>query len=206
MEAKPPTDHDLDADLGREGIPDKGELNLAASRTQWSKKILIKRVLWGVVWTLLFRPSPRLFFDGFRCALLRAFGAKIGSGVRIANTVKVLYPWELEIGEGSWVGWNADIYNYARVKIGKQAVVSQYSYLCTGTHDYTDPKFPLIFFPITIGDQAWVAADCFVAPGVTIGDGAIVASRSVVTKDQPAWMICAGHPCKPIKERPPIKN
>lgn len=180
-------------------------LDLTTSKTKWSKTILVKRVLWGIVWTLFFRPSPRVFFDGWRVFLLRLFGAKVGQSVRIANTVKVLYPWELEIGTGSWVGWNVDIYNYAKVTIGTMSVVSQYTYLCTGTHDYVKPDFPLVFFPITIGDGAWVAADCFVGPGVTIGNRAIVASRSVVTKDQPEGMICAGHPCKPIKERPPIE-
>lgn len=179
-------------------------IDLTATRTQWTKSELIKRVLWGIVWTLLFRPSPRVKFDGWRVMLLRAFGAKIGSNVLIANTVKVLMPWNLNIGNSSWVGWHVDIYNYAPVTIGSNAVVSQYSYLCTGTHDYTDPGFPLIWFPITIEDEAWVAADCFVGPGVTVGKRAIAASRSVVVKDLPAGMICAGNPCKPLKERPPI--
>lgn len=183
-----------------------GQLDLTKSRTKWSKAIIIKRILWGIVWTLLFRPSPRLFFTGWRNFLLRAFGAKIGAGVKISNTVKILYPWNLEMGDGSWIGWDVDVYNYAPVKIGKMSVVSQYSYLCTGTHDYEDPLFPLIFFPITIGDQAWVAAKCFVAPGVTIGDGTIVASGSVVTKDMPQWQICGGNPCKVIKARPPIRQ
>lgn len=185
-------------------MSDESGLDLTTSKTRWSKAILIKRILWGVVWTFLFRPSPRLFFDGWRCGLLRAFGAKIGTGVKIANSVKILYPWELEIGDGSWVGWNVDLYNYGKVTIGRMSVVSQYSYLCTGSHDYTKKQFPLVWEPITIGDMAWVAADCFVGPGVTIGDKSIVASRSVVIKDLPAGMICAGHPCKPIKERPPI--
>lgn len=183
-----------------------GQLDLTSSKTQWSKAILVKRIVWGTVWTLLFRPSPRVVFDPWRVFLLRLFGAKIGKSVKIANTVKVLYPWQLEIGDGSWVGWHVDIYNYAKVTIGSMSVVSQYTYLCTGTHDYEAKAFPLIFFPITIGDQTWVAADCFVGPGVTIGDGAIVASRSVVTKDMPAWKICAGHPCKEIKDRPPISR
>lgn len=183
-----------------------GQLDLTTSKTKWSKTVIVKRLLWGAVWTLLFRPSPRLFFDPWRVALLRLFGAKIGNKVKIANTVKVLYPWELEVGDGSWIGWHVDVYNYAKVTIGRMAVVSQYTYLCTGTHDYEDPTFPLVFFPITIGDQAWVAADCFVAPGVSVGEGAIIASRSVVTKDMPAWKICAGHPCAPIKDRPPVKE
>lgn len=190
-------------DVGGAGL---GQVDLASSGTKWSKSVLVRRVLWGVVWTLLFRPSPRPKFDGWRCFLLRLFGAKVGRKVLIANTVKVLYPWELEIGDGSWVGWDVDIYNYAKVSIGTNSVVSQYTYLCTGSHEYTKRSFPLVFDPIRIGDGAWVAAGCFVAPGVTVGDGAIVASRSVVTKDVPAGWICAGHPCKPIKERPPLED
>lgn len=181
-------------------------VDLTTTRTNWSKGTIIRRVLWGVVWTLFFRMSPRPKFDFWRVFLLRLFGAKIGSNVLIANTVKVLYPWNLEIGDHSWVGWHVDIYNYAPVKIGRNSVVSQYCYLCTGTHDYQDPGFPLIWFPITIGDEAWVAADTFVAPGMTIGDRAIVASRSVVVKDIPEGMICAGNPCKPLKERPPMRS
>ncbi|MBX3114294.1 MAG: WcaF family extracellular polysaccharide biosynthesis acetyltransferase [Fimbriimonadaceae bacterium] len=182
-----------------------GQIDLTKSKTKWSKSIIIRRILWGICWTLLFRPSPKFFFNGWRNALLRLFGAKVGANVKIHNTVKILYPWELEIGDGSWIGWDVDVYNYARVKIGRMSVVSQYTYLCTGTHDFEDPTFPLTFQPITIGDQAWVAAKCFVAPGVIIGDGTIIASASVVTKDMPEWQICAGNPCKPIKERPSVR-
>ena len=184
----------------------RGELNLASSRTKWSKAVIIKRLLWEFCYPVLFRATPRLFFNGWRCAILRMFGAQIGRNVLLSNRARVLFPWELEIGDGAWIGWDVDIYNYAPVKIGRQAVVSQYSYLCTGTHDYTKSSFPLIFFPITVEDQAWVAAGCFVARGVTVGEGAIVASRSVVTKDVPKWMICAGNPCRPIKPRPPISD
>ncbi|MDI9639971.1 WcaF family extracellular polysaccharide biosynthesis acetyltransferase [Kamptonema cortianum] len=181
-------------------------VDLSLERTKWSAGTIIRRILWGVVWTIFFRLSPRPKFDAWRVMLLRLFGAKIGSRVIISNSVKVLYPWNLEIGDNSWVGWHVDIYNYAPVKIGSNSVVSQYSYLCTGTHDYTRRGFPLTWAPITVGDNAWVAADCFLAPGVTIGSGAIIASRSVVTKDMPEWKICAGHPCQPIKDRPPIEK
>jgi len=183
-----------------------GQLDLTKSKTKWSKSIIVRRILWGICWTLFFRPSPKLFFNGWRNMLLRLFGAKIGEKVKIHNSVKILYPWEFEIGDGSWIGWDVDVYNYARVKIGRMSVVSQYTYLCTGTHDFEDPTFPLTFQPITIGDQAWVAAKCFVAPGVTIGDGTIIASASVVTKDMPEWQICAGNPCKPIKDRPSVRQ
>ncbi len=79
--------------------------------------------------------------------------------------------------------------------------MSQRAFICAGTHDYTKSGHPLITAPIVIGDNAWVAAEAFVHPGVTIGEGAVIGARSVVTKDMPAWTVCAGHPCKPIKER-----
>ncbi len=181
-------------------------IDLRTSKTPFPKSILLRRITWNLVAALLFRPSPRIFFNGWRCALLRAFGAKIGSDVVITSSVKVWFPWELEIGDASWIGSKVEIYNFAKVKIGSQTVVSQYTYLCTGTHDYKKSNFPLIFFPITIGDEAWVASSVFVAPGITIGSGAIIAANSVVVKDQPEWTICGGNPCKAIKPRPDIES
>jgi putative colanic acid biosynthesis acetyltransferase WcaF len=52
-----------------------------------------------------------------------------------------------------------------------------------------------------VSDYSWVAAEAFVHPGVIIGEGCVIGARAVVTKDMPAWMICSGFPCKPIKER-----
>jgi putative colanic acid biosynthesis acetyltransferase WcaF len=80
-------------------------------------------------------------------------------------------------------------------------VISQGTHLCTGTHDYNKPEFPLVTAPISVGNEAWLAAECFVLPGVEIGEGAVIGARSVVTTNIPSWMVCAGHPCKPIKPR-----
>jgi len=55
--------------------------------------------------------------------------------------------------------------------------------------------------PIAIEDQVWVAADVFVAPGVTIHQGAVVGARSSVFKDIPAWTVAVGNPAKPIRAR-----
>ena len=89
-----------------------------------------------------------------------------------------------------------------RIEIGSDAIISQHVYLCAGTHDYTKLDFPLIAKPVRVEDQAWVTAGCFVAPGVTIGRGAIIGAHSVVLGDMPAAMICAGNPARPIKSRP----
>ncbi|GAB4214464.1 MAG: hypothetical protein OHK0012_12550 [Synechococcales cyanobacterium] len=165
----------------------------------------LRRVAWGVVCTLLFRPSPRPL-RGWRTFLLRCFGAKIGRGSLVYSDLKVWAPWNLELGEYTWIGEGVTCYSMAPIRLGDRAVVSQGSHLCTGTHDYTDPNFQLMAFPITIGARAWLCADTFVAPGVTIGEGAVIGARSVVTKDMPAWMVCAGNPCRPLKPRQMKEN
>jgi putative colanic acid biosynthesis acetyltransferase WcaF len=66
---------------------------------------------------------------------------------------------------------------------------------------HTDANFPLIAKPIVVGGSAWIAAEAFVHPGITIGEGAVIGARAVVTKDMPAWMVCVGHPCQPVKPR-----
>ena len=160
----------------------------------------VARVLWAGVWTLLFRPSPRLCFF-WRRALLRAFGATIGRNARISPSVVIWGPWNLTVGEETSISHHADIYCVDRITIGSQATVSQYAFLCGATHDPHDPHMRLIPRPITIGDQAWVCANAFIAPGVTVGVGAVAGACAVVTKDVPPWTIVAGNPARMIKMR-----
>jgi putative colanic acid biosynthesis acetyltransferase WcaF len=157
-------------------------------------------VVWGVVAATLFRLSPKPF-HGWRSFLLRCFGAKLGRGVHVYPGVKIWAPWNLELDDECGIANGAIVYNQGKITIGKRAVISQGAHLCSGTHDYTKRGFPLMTKPIFIGDHAWVAAEAFVHPGVTISEGCVVGARSVVTRDMPAWMICAGHPCKPLKDR-----
>jgi len=158
------------------------------------------RVLWGIVYTLLFRYSPRPFHQ-WRAFLLRLFGAKIAGGTHVYPRVKIWAPWNLELGAECGIASGVELYSQGKITIGYRAIVSQGTNICTGTHDYTRKGHPLYTEPIVIGDRAWVAAECFIHPGVTIGEGAVIGARAVVIKDMPPWMICAGHPCKPIKER-----
>ena len=129
------------------------------------------------------------------------FGAKVGKGVHVYPRVKIWAPWNLELGDECGIANDVILYSQDKIKLGYRAVVSQGSHLCCGTHDYTERGNPLITAPITLGDHAWVAAESFIHPGKTIGEGAIVGARSVVTKDIPSWMVCAGNPCVPIKPR-----
>lgn len=162
------------------------------------------RVVWSVVYIFLFRTSPKPF-HGWRNMLLRCFGAKIGKGAHIYPSVKIWAPWNLEIAEQAGVGNNAILYSQGKIYIGKKTVISQGAHLCAGTHNYDKPGFPLMTMPIVIGDDVWIAAEAFIHPGVTIYNGAVIGARSVVNKNIPEWMICAGNPCN-LKTGCPIKT
>jgi putative colanic acid biosynthesis acetyltransferase WcaF len=176
-------------------------LDVTANRNaeKYTRREQILRVLWAFV-TPFFRFSPRICF-GWRSFLLRLFGAKIGREVHIYNTAKIYMPWNFAIGDQSGVGEHALIYNLGKITIGNRSGVSQRSHLCAGSHDFTDPAMPLLKPPIFIKDHAWVCADAFIGPGVTVGEGSIVGARAVVIKDVAPWVIVAGNPAKIIKPR-----
>lgn len=156
--------------------------------------------LWWLFQSTLFGLSPQ-FMYGWRRWLLRLFGAKVGENVLIRPTVRITYPWKLTIGEYSWVGDNAVLYSLGDINIGKHVVISQKSYLCAASHDYTKLSFDIFALKLTIEDQVWLAADVYIAPGIRIGRGCLVGARSSVFSDMPSGMICMGSPAKPIKER-----
>ena len=173
-------------------------------RTPVSRREVAARFLWRLVECTLFRWSPRPW-HGFRARLLRAFGADIAapSQVVIFPTVRVVYPWNLRLAPRAMIGPHVLIYNLARVTVEYGANLSQYCHLCAGTHDFTRWSMPLIAQPIVIGDNAWLAAEVFVGPGVTVGELCVVGARSVVLRDLPPRQICVGQPCRPVKPRPP---
>jgi putative colanic acid biosynthesis acetyltransferase WcaF len=158
------------------------------------------RVAWGAAWLVLFRPSPKVC-HAWRRLLLRLFGARVGRGSHVHPSCRVWAPWNLELGDHSTLSPHVDCYCADRVCIGAHVTVSQYSFLCTATHDESDPRMGLRTAPIVIGDEAWVCADVFVAPGVTVGEGAVVGARSSVFGDLPAWQVCYGTPARPVRER-----
>ena len=159
-----------------------------------------KEFAWLMMRSCFFLHSVMPWY-GLRRRLLKAFGAKLGAGVVIKPEVKITFPWKLSIGDHCWLGEEAWILNLAPVTLGNSVCISQRAFLCTGNHDWSDPKFRLKADPIVIGDGVWICAGAFVGPGVTIGANAVVAAGSVVTGDLPANMICSGNPCVPVKER-----
>ncbi|MEX5411155.1 colanic acid biosynthesis acetyltransferase WcaF [Atlantibacter hermannii] len=160
----------------------------------------VKVQLWWAVQKTLFSWSPQIAYR-WRAFLLRLFGARIGKGVVIRPSVKITYPWKLTLGDYAWVGDDAVLYTLGDITIGANAVISQKSYLCTGSHDYLSTHFDIYAKPIVIGDKCWLATDVFVAPGVSIGEGTVIGARSSVFKSLPGNVICRGNPAEIIRER-----
>jgi putative colanic acid biosynthesis acetyltransferase WcaF len=169
---------------------------------RWTRREQLGRVLWALALPL-FRLSPRPLW-GWRRMLLRLFGAKVGANAHIHPNVRIAIPWNLSMGPYASIGDGAILYALGPITVGAHATVSQGAHLCAGTHDYRQPELPLIKAPITIDDSAWVCADAFIGPGVTVGTYAIVGARAVAMRDVAPRTIVAGNPCRVIKERPPF--
>jgi putative colanic acid biosynthesis acetyltransferase WcaF len=169
--------------------------------TPYPKTEVLRRWLWLCVQSTIFRWSPRPL-HGFRAWLLRCFGASIEGPVVVFPTSRVMFPWKLALAPRSMVGPYVNLYNLAPIRLEHGANISQYSHLCAGTHDFTRWSMPLVIQPIVIGRNAWLGADVFVGPGVTVGELCVVGARSVVVRDLPARQVCLGSPCRPVRERP----
>lgn len=158
--------------------------------------------LWYLVKCALFL-TPLPFPSSWKRGVLRAFGAQVGKGVVIKPRVNIHFPWKLTVGDFAWIGEEVFILNFEPVTIGAHCCISQRAFLCAGNHDYRQPDMPYRNQPITVEDGAWVGAQVFVAPGITIGPEAVITAGSVVTKNQPERMVCGGNPCVALKPRWP---
>lgn len=175
-------------------------LNLYTTPEGFRGKSKITVQLWWLVYAVFFRLSPQVMY-GWRRFLLRCFGAKIGKNVIIRPTAQITYPWKVSIGDYSWIGDEVVLYSLGEIEIGEHTVISQRSYICTGTHDYRSENFRIYAEKIRIGSKCWLATDVYVAPSVNIGDLTVVGARSSVFNDLPEGKICIGSPAKPIKDR-----
>jgi len=170
------------------------------SRTgpSFTLKNRLARQVWTLVWLVLFRPTPRPL-HAWRRFVLRCFGASVGPSAHIYAGARIWAPWNLVAGRAASIADGAEIYNTSRIELGECAVISQGAYLCGAGHDYESWNFPLVSAPIVVGAHAWVAARAIIQRGVTIGEGCVIGAGSVVTRDMPAWTVCAGVPCRPIR-------
>jgi putative colanic acid biosynthesis acetyltransferase WcaF len=133
--------------------------------------------------------------SALKVSILRLFGAKMGSGVVIKPRVNIHLPWKLTVGDHCWLGEGAWILNLEEISIGAHVCVSQNAFLCTGNHDFRNPGMPYRNAPIAIEDGAWIAAQTFIGPGVSIGREAVVLAGSVVLKSLEGGNVYQGSPC-----------
>lgn len=166
-------------------------------------KVRGRSILVDVLWNLFqwlfissFQPSSSL-----RIIFLRLFGARIGQGVVVKPFVRIKFPWKLQIGDHSWIGESVWIDNLDEVTIGNHCCLSQLAYICTGDHDWKSSRFDLRCSPVHIDDKAWLCSRSTVAPGVRVGEGAVLAIGSVATHDLEPWMVHSGNPAHPIRRR-----
>jgi putative colanic acid biosynthesis acetyltransferase WcaF len=174
--------------------------NLKDVKSPYSFAFQVQRFVWTVAQKILFQLSPNIFF-AWRNFVLRCFGARIGRAAKIHRTADIFWPGNLSIGDYSAIGPKVEIYNLGLIQLEDNVVVSQHTYLCSGSHDIASREFKLTTAPIVIESGAWIAAKAFIGPGVRIGKMAVVGAASVVVKDVPEATIVAGNPAKQIGVR-----
>ena len=158
------------------------------------------RLMWQIVYLLLYRASPRPM-HAWRSMLLRLFGARIGPGCHFYPSGKVWAPWNLICEDCCTLADGAEIYNPSPVYLESHCILSQQAYLCGATHDYNHPDFPMISYSMRVGAYAWICALASIAPGVNIGAGAVLGLGSVATGDLEPWTVYSGVPAVKVKAR-----
>lgn len=161
---------------------------------------VIKRTLWFFVNGLFF-VNPINPFSGLKVFLLRLFGARIGKGVVIKPSVNIKYPWNLVIGDFSWIGEKVWIDNLDQVAIGNNCCLSQGAMLLIGNHDYRSTTFDLMVAPITLEDGVWIGAHALVTGGVTCKNHSVLSVKSVASSNMEPYFIYRGNPAVKVKER-----
>lgn len=160
----------------------------------------VKAILWYFV-NVCFLKNGWNPSSGLKVHILRLFGAKIGNGVIIKPGVNVKYPWNLTIGDYTWIGENVWIDNLIQVNIGSHACISQGAMLFCGNHNYKKSTFDLMVKPIMIEDGAWVGAQSTVCPGVTMHTHSVLAVGSVTSNDLESYGIYRGNPAVKVANR-----
>ncbi len=168
------------------------------SKFRGKSKVVIQS--WWIIQSTLFAWSPQALYK-WRIFLLKFFGAQIGDNVLIRSTVRITYPWNIEIGDHSWIGDDCVLYNLGKITIGSNVAIAHKVYINTGGHDYQKETFDIFAKAVCIEDECWITNDVYIAPGVTVGKGTVVGARSTVLHNLPPGKICVGSPAKQIRDR-----
>ena len=169
-----------------------------------SMGIKVKRVIWNVTCALLFRPAVTPLFRKWRIALLKLFGAKVEWDANVYASVRVWAPWMLKMGHRACLGPEVVCYNQDWVVLEEDAIVSQYSYLCTAGHNVSlanTADAGLVTAPIVLRSKSWIGARAYIGMGVEISEGTVVGATASVYKNVGPWVVVGGNPAKVIKKR-----
>jgi putative colanic acid biosynthesis acetyltransferase WcaF len=156
------------------------------SKEAWSKPAIVVAV-WILV-EYLFVTNALQLSSRLRAVALRTFGAKIGKGVILRPRLRVKFPWNLEIGDNSWIGEGVWIHNQDKVTIGHDVCISQETFITTGSHNFrTD--MGLKTKPVTIQDGVWVCSRALIKAGAVIEKSSVVPPSAVVGSSPNAEVI-----------------
>lgn len=172
---------------------------ILANRTTspWTPGYRLRLLLWASSWTLFCSWTPKPF-NGFRIFVLSLFGARIHPQAFVHQRARIAHPWNLTMDQGACLGDRAHAYSLAPIHLASCCTVAQEVYLCTASHDFSDPSLPLTMSPIHVGRDSFIAARAFILPGVTIGQGAVVGACSVVTRSVAPHTTVVGNPARLI--------
>jgi acetyltransferase-like isoleucine patch superfamily enzyme len=145
----------------------------------------------------------RLPARALRSAAYRAMGMRLAASACVHRGLEVRDPWNIEVGEGTVIGFDCILDGRSGITIGSNVNLSSEAALWTRQHDHRDPEFGTVGGPIVVGDRAWISFRATILPGARIGEGAIVAAGAVVTGDVPPYAIVAGVPAATVGERKP---
>lgn len=165
----------------------------------WTTKDHLKIKVWRLFNNTLFRWSPSSM-HGFRCWLLRAFGAKIIGDCRVANTVKIFAPWKLSLGYHVHIDDYVILRSSIGIYIEDYVCLSIGSSIINGGHDVESRALSYVGKETHIGAGTFVGAKSIIR-GVNIGTFACIGLGSLVIKDVPENTIVIGWPAKPYKNR-----
>lgn len=166
-----------------------------------SRLVKLKRLIWTLVWGVFASWMPYYVGKSWRILLVRLFGLKYNYGIAIYPTARIWAPWNVEMGAHVAIDDRVNLYSADKIIIGTKVAISREAFICTASHDITKPNRPLVTAPIKIEDGVWIGARAIILPGVTIGEGAIVAAGAVVTKSVEPWTVVGGNPAMMLKRR-----
>ena len=152
-------------------------------RTTWDRPRLVV-YLWGAV-ELLLVANPWQISSKLRVWALRLFGAEIGEGVIFRPRTRVKFPWKLHVDDNCWIGEGVWFHNQDHVFIGHDVVISQETFLTTGSHAHR-VDMALITRPIMIAAGVWITSRCTILGGTSLGRSCLLTPGSVVGTSVPA--------------------